>query len=112
MKYVVYIDLHVTVFKHPKFQKLDIIFTFFQFIFSRRRLGLGACTDVFIPTSIQAFSGKKVGAIACGDTHTLVALEGSGDLYTFGRNQVRKKERKIIFADHRHFLICSLQASL
>ncbi|KAG7675049.1 hypothetical protein KSW81_002553 [Nannochloris sp. 'desiccata'] len=51
------------------------------------RLGLGACSDVFIPTPIQAFSGKKVGAIACGDTHTLVALEGSGHLYTFGRNQ-------------------------
>jgi alpha-tubulin suppressor-like RCC1 family protein len=51
------------------------------------RLGLGACTDVFVPTPIPDFAGKRVGAIACGDTHTLVALANSGELYTFGRNQ-------------------------
>lgn len=51
------------------------------------RLGLGDCSDVFIPTPIPAFSGKRVWAVACGDTHTLVCLEGSGELYSFGRNQ-------------------------
>lgn len=67
---------------------------FFCFCF---RLGLGACTDVFLPTPVESFSGKKVGAIACGDTHTLVCLQDSGELYTFGRNQVSyKKNTKII----------------
>ena len=60
------------------------------------RLGLGACSDVFIPTPIPSFSGMKVAAIACGDTHTLVCIEGSGDLYTFGRNQVGKQAKKNI----------------
>ena len=41
---------------------------------------------MFIPTPIPALSGKTVAAVACGDTHTLVAT-GDGELYSFGRNQ-------------------------
>ncbi len=51
------------------------------------RLGHGECGDVFVPRPIDFFEGRRVAAVACGDTHTLVVTEGDGALYTFGRNQ-------------------------
>lgn len=51
------------------------------------RLGHGECGDVFVPRPIEFFEGRRVAAVACGDTHTLVVTEGDGALYTFGRNQ-------------------------
>ena len=50
------------------------------------RLGHGDCSDVFLPRPVAFFSGMPIAAIACGDTHTLVAA-ADGALYTFGRNQ-------------------------
>ncbi|KAG2485744.1 hypothetical protein HYH03_015553 [Edaphochlamys debaryana] len=50
------------------------------------RLGHGDCGDVFVPRPIAFFDGRRVAAVACGDTHTLVTLEG-GELWAFGRNQ-------------------------
>lgn len=50
------------------------------------RLGHGDSADVFIPQPISFFSGHQVQHVACGDTHTLVVIEG-GQLYSFGRNQ-------------------------
>ncbi len=50
------------------------------------RLGHADSADVFVPTPIASLSGRKVSAVACGDTHTLVILEG-GRLVSFGRNQ-------------------------
>lgn len=50
------------------------------------RLGHADSSDVFIPTPIASLSGRKVTSVACGDTHTLVVLEG-GRLMSFGRNQ-------------------------
>ena len=50
------------------------------------RLGHADSADVFLPKPISSLSGKKVSAVACGDTHTLVILEG-GRLMSFGRNQ-------------------------
>lgn len=49
------------------------------------RLGHGDCKDFFLPASIPALSYKTVAAVACGDTHTLVATD-EGELFTFGRN--------------------------
>lgn len=51
------------------------------------RLGHGTPEDLFIPRSIDTLRGLKVVSVACGDTHTL-AVTQSGDLYSFGRNQV------------------------
>jgi alpha-tubulin suppressor-like RCC1 family protein len=50
------------------------------------RLGHADSADVFVPTPIASLSGRKVTAVACGDTHTLVILDG-GRLVSFGRNQ-------------------------
>ena len=50
------------------------------------RLGHADSADVFVPTPIASLSGRKVTAVACGDTHTLVILDG-GRLMSFGRNQ-------------------------
>ena len=52
------------------------------------RLGTGDCKDVFIPAPVPALSGRSVVGVACGDTHTLVVVD-SGELFAFGRNQVR-----------------------
>lgn len=50
------------------------------------RLGLGDCRDVFIPTPVPGLSGKAILSAACGDTHTLVLMDG-GEVFSFGRNQ-------------------------
>ncbi|GAX82276.1 hypothetical protein CEUSTIGMA_g9705.t1 [Chlamydomonas eustigma] len=50
------------------------------------RLGHGNSLDQFLPKEIAFFVGKKVDQVACGDTHTLVLVQG-GELYSFGRNQ-------------------------
>lgn len=49
------------------------------------RLGQEGVDDVFIPAPIPGLSGKLVAAVACGDTHTLVAT-AEGEVYSFGRN--------------------------
>ena len=50
------------------------------------RLGHGDIVDVFIPKPISGLSGIGIVTVSCGDTHTL-ALSGTGQLYSFGRNQ-------------------------
>ena len=50
------------------------------------RLGTGDVKDVFIPCPLPALAGREVAAVACGDTHTLVAT-AAGELFAFGRNQ-------------------------
>jgi alpha-tubulin suppressor-like RCC1 family protein len=50
------------------------------------RLGHGSSLDQFLPKEIAFFAGRKVDQVACGDTHTLVLVQG-GELYSFGRNQ-------------------------
>jgi len=40
--------------------------------------------QVFVPQPVASLSGRKVSAVACGDTHTLCVVDG-GRLMSFGR---------------------------
>jgi len=50
------------------------------------RLGTGDHFDRTSPAIVPLFSGVAIQHVACGDSHCLV-VTGTGQLYTFGRNQ-------------------------
>eukprot|EP00270_Netrium_digitus_P001315 TRINITY_DN1141_c0_g1_i3.p1 TRINITY_DN1141_c0_g1~~TRINITY_DN1141_c0_g1_i3.p1 ORF type:complete len:450 (+),score=87.14 TRINITY_DN1141_c0_g1_i3:152-1501(+) len=50
------------------------------------RLGHGNSTDLFIPQPIQAFTGRTIRNIACGDCHCLAVMD-DGEVFSWGRNQ-------------------------
>ena len=69
-----------------KVEKKDRSFIYYAWgLNNYGQLGIGNTQDVLVPTEITEFGGKNIINITGGEHHT-IALEDSGDVYSFGRN--------------------------